>query len=424
MQNTSVQIVTRLTCPHCWQSIAPHEICWIAAHPDLVNDPRLGPNEAQRFVPSRFNAEGLALDAKGLVCQELACPNCHLRLPRAVLDHKPFFVSIAGAPGCGKSFLLAAMSWQLRRELPRIFQLDFSDADPEANRILGDYEQQLFVNAKPDQPVRLAKTQEEGDWYNQVLFGEQAVVYPQPFLFSVKPGPAHPSGKEPLKHARLLCMYDNAGESFQPGKDTVKSAVTRHLGSAHAWIFCYDPTQDPRFRTACAGLSSDPQIVDGQVTSRQETLFHEMLSRIRKHGQQTNSARTNRPLVIACTKFDAWSRLAFPGPLPVPTRMSANHQIGVFQPAVLQVVSQQVEKLLNRFTQELVSAARSFSTRVWFLPISATGAEPVRSESGMTGFRPRDLQPLWCEYPVLLALAESTRGLVPVEGNGRSRQVH
>src|SRR5687768_2857643 len=86
-----IMLRTRVTCPHCWDSFAAEETKWVAAHPELVNDPRLGGDKPQRFLPTRFNAEGNAIDIRGMPCQELACPRCHLIIPRGLLELPPLF---------------------------------------------------------------------------------------------------------------------------------------------------------------------------------------------------------------------------------------------------------------------------------------------------------------------------------------------
>src|SRR5262249_2888946 len=149
-------LLRRTTCPHCWHSFAPEAVLWVSSHSDLLGDPRLGPEQQQRFLPTRFDVAGNALDSHGLPCTALACPNCHLPVPRGLLEMEPFFVSILGAPGCGKSYLLAAMTWQLRQALARDFLVNFADADLVANGQLIEYEQALFQNARPDQLVPLA----------------------------------------------------------------------------------------------------------------------------------------------------------------------------------------------------------------------------------------------------------------------------
>src|SRR5205823_14427851 len=127
-------------------AFAPEEILWITAHADLLGDQRLGPDQQQRFLPTRFNLDGNALDAKGFVCHLLACPKCHLPVPRVLLEIEPYFVSILGSPACGKSYFLTAMTWEMRRLLPLHFALSFTDADPVSNRQLNAYEEALFLN--------------------------------------------------------------------------------------------------------------------------------------------------------------------------------------------------------------------------------------------------------------------------------------
>src|SRR5580693_7312311 len=112
VRRDNTPLPTRVTCPHCWHRFPPEEIKWIAAHSDLAGDPLLGSDAPQRFLPSRFNVEGLAIDVKGVACQLLACPRCHLTVPRAVLEMEPLFVSVLGAPGSGKSYFLASMTWR------------------------------------------------------------------------------------------------------------------------------------------------------------------------------------------------------------------------------------------------------------------------------------------------------------------------
>ena len=54
-------------------------------HPSLQDDPKV-PEGYRRFLPTRFTTSGQAIDAKGESCIELACPRCHLSLPRDVLE--------------------------------------------------------------------------------------------------------------------------------------------------------------------------------------------------------------------------------------------------------------------------------------------------------------------------------------------------
>ena len=107
-----------VTCPHCWHAFPPDQTLWVSQHTDLIGDAVLGPEAPSRFLPSRFNAAGDALDAREMACHTLACPRCHLTLPRALLEIEPLFVSVVGVPASGKCYFLTAMAWELRRILP------------------------------------------------------------------------------------------------------------------------------------------------------------------------------------------------------------------------------------------------------------------------------------------------------------------
>lgn len=387
---------------------------WVSAHPQLLGDPKLGSDHQRRFLPARFTVEGNALDSQGMACQELACPRCHLSVPRALLEMPPLFLSIAGTPSCGKSYFLASMTWQLRRRLPKYFAMSFGDADPVSNKLLNHYEEEQFFNADRDRLVKLAKTEEQGDLYDTVRYGDQVVTYPRPFLFSLRPDEKHPSRGEARKISRVLCLYDNAGESFEPGKDTAANPVTRHLARSQVLLFCFDPTQDPRFRDACRGRTADPQMTDAPVTSRQETVLHEIADRVRKHTGLTHDQKHKRPLVVIVTKYDAWWPLLGEERLASPWVRSSRHNLWALEMAHLEDISRRVRELLWKHSPEIVSAAAGFAENVMFVPVSATGRGPQRdAATGALGVRPRDIKPMWAEVPLLLALAKWGGGMIP-----------
>ena len=404
---------TRVTCPHCWETFPPENSLWVSQHPNLLDDPRLGSTQQSRFLPSRFDVEGNALDSEGFACHELACPKCHLTVPRVLLEMSPLFFSIVGTPGCGKSYYLASLTWQLRRELPKSFALSLTDADPTFNRILNHYEELQFYNPDRDKVVKLAKTEEQGDLYDAVRFGDQVVNYPRPFMFAVRPLPNHPSAGEIKKVSRALCLYDNAGESFEPGKDTLANPVTRHLARAQAIMFLYDPTQDPRFREACRGKTDDPQMSKLAITSRQETALHEMAARVRRHAGLHQNARHQRPLIVIVTKYDAWSRLIPDLQLDSPIVNAGERNWSALDVPKIQAVSRRVRQLLFEITPELVASAEGFAEHVTFIPVSATGRSPeIDAATGQMGIRPRDVHPVWVEVPMLWTLSQWCPGLV------------
>jgi hypothetical protein len=409
-------LAARITCPHCWHRFPPEEIHWVAAHSDLVGDPLLGEESQQRFLPSRFDADGLAIDVKGVPCQQLACPRCHLTVPRAIVEMEPLFISILGAPSAGKSYFLAAMTWFLRATLPKYFRLTFADADPQANMLLNNYEEKLFLSSQPSQLARLPKTQLESDLYQSVRYGDRAVLYPRPFIFTLRPAENHANASKAIKLSRALCLYDNAGEQFLPGEYKPNSPGTDHLAVSRALLFLFDPTQHPNFRRACAGKSSDPQMNRVLQAHRQDQILLEAANRIRAQTKLAQHEKSTRPLIVVVTKYDAWSCLTHQPELKTSwaIRKTASG-IAALDIDNLQKFSSQIKRLLAQHAPEIVAAAEAFSSDVTYLPSSALGSRPMLDEpTGHLAIRPQDIQPMWAEIPALYALYRASRGLIPI----------
>lgn len=418
--NGSTTLLTRVTCPHCWHRFSPHEALWIAQHPDLINDDRLGPEHQKRFLPSRFTPGGAAIDARGFACSDLACPKCHLGIPRVLFQLNPFIISILGAPASGKSYFLASMVWMLRKTFPKYFALAFGDADPRMNQLLNEYEELQFLNPDQDKLVSIRKTEEQGDLYDLVTMGGQSIRFPRPFVFYARPLDRHPSHALAGEKSRALCLYDNAGESFLPGADRGSNQVTRHLGLSRGLLFMFDPTQDLRFRRACQGKTDDPQMrerterTEREKAIRQDVILQEATERIRRQNGLGYGMKHQRPLIVVVTKYDCWSALLDGMQLPTPWVAGRGIDLHGLDIGLVEKVSGRVRSVLWELTPEIVSTAESFAETVLYVPVSAIGRSPeVDPVSGKLSVRPRDMQPQWSEVPMLSVLAVGTSGLVP-----------
>ena len=416
---SGLTLLSKVLCPHCWHPFAPEETVWIAEHPDLLGDPKLGVDQSKRFMPSRFTARGDAIDEMGEPATRMACPRCHLHVPRPLYQVPSLLFSILGAPACGKSYFLASMTWKMRQVLPRKFGVSLNDADAQINSRIHEYEELHFMNPDPDSPVAIAKTEEQGDMYDTVDLGNHSVTLPRPFMFNLQPLANHPNFRRQKTASRIVCLYDNAGESFFPGADTTMSPVTRHLAYSKCLFFCFDPTQDPRFRQACEGKTEDPQMVrratrlDRETSVRQDTILLEAIQRVRRHAGLRDDEIQDRPLVIIVTKWDAWQSL-----LPDVANDDPYVQVGdskVFsldRDRVLRT-SQAVGDMLADICPEVVAAAQGFSTNIMYIPVSATGVAPELDVStGSLGIRPKDMEPYWVEVPMMMALASFAGSLI------------
>ena len=420
---TQSNLMEKITCPHCWHSFDPIDVLWVAASPELLGDFRLGESEPRRFLPSRFDLQGRAVDEKGFSCKELACPHCHLDLPFPLLEMPSSFISIVGAPASGKSYFLAAMTSRLRKILPQKFCLNFIDADPKMNLRLIEYESAQFQNDDENAVVKIEKTQEQGDLYNTVLMDDQRITYPQPFVFAISPLSNHVHAEKSRRLSMSLALYDNAGESYLPvqGADRTTLPVTRHLGKSNSIFFLFDPLQDSRFRALCRSSSSDPQLEDdpnGQFRKspvRQDMILAEMIRRTRLYRNMSSMERYPNPVVVVVTKLDAWKQLLPNVDFQPPWSPVKNTEMYVLRKKRIQTVSDAVRKLFHRNLPEIIGMVEQFASDVTYIPVSATGAPPiVDPATHENGFRNRDIKPLWAEIPVLYALARFTRGNIMI----------
>jgi len=416
--SAQLEIQQRLTCPSCWAVLQPDELLWVSGHPDLRGDEFLGEDALKRFMPSRFDVDGFALDVNGSRCQSLACPKCHLTIPRILVEFKPLFVSVLGAPSSGKSYFLASTIWQTRQRL-RSFHVDFADADPVANQVISGYEQKLFLSEDPDQFVAIPKTELDGELYQMVNYGSHQELYARPFVFSVRPGRDHvhlSNVKSPRLSSRALCLYDNAGEHFQPKQEAEISPATDHLALSEALLFVFDPLQHPRFRERCRNHSADPQLSGSFQCHRQDEILLEAAKRIRQKANLAQHEPFAKPLIVVVNKSDVWAPLADEVLLTEkqPFRQTRSGSWAVDY-AAIKSVSESVRELCEELSPELISACDSFCSDVIFVPVSPQGCSPERSDASVNllGVRPRTLKPHWAEVPLLYAMSRAKCNLVP-----------
>jgi hypothetical protein len=299
------------------------------------------------------------------------------------------------------------------------YRLSLDDVDAESNAIIHDYERSLFNQPTPESPVKLLKTDLVGDWYQDVFFDGVRKTLPKPFLYRLDPLRSHPALSRARAKAQVICIYDNAGESFEPGSEQEGSPVTRHMAKARGLLFVFDPTQETSFRNACRERSSDPQWAD-QRMSRQQTLFSEAMGRVLRFRGLQPTDRVDTPLVVALPKYDAWSFLLGDEPLPEPWRdvplKGGAGSIRVFDRPAVRRVSAACREVLAKHAAPMLTRIeeRCDPSRVLFVPVSATGCGPAgKDEEGKYYHRFGDIAPIWAEVPLLTLLNGAIPELVP-----------
>lgn len=399
-------LVPSVTCPHCWTEFPPAQVRSVSEHDSLRGDAVVGEDAAMRFLPSRFDALGRALDPMGVACTRFACPRCHLEIPRIALELPQTILSIVGAPGCGKSVMLAASSFALRSGLV-VDGLDFVDADPTLNDLTLELEGVLFRSATPDRPAMIAKTDLSGRLYRSFRLGDSVWTAPKPQLFALARG----------GERRMLALYDNAGEHFLPGRETPHEPVTRHLGVSRALVFVVDPTQDHRVAERLGGVTSVASLGGGGgVEQRQDLVLIEAANRVRRLRLLSASDPLPFRIVLALAKADIWGHLCAPGFLPAPHAASpARPSVAMPDARTLSEAHETCVRFLAECMPEFVAAARSLDPGFRAVPFSGLGQPPARAafDDAALAIRPRDVRPLWPAAPLVVALAHAERALFP-----------
>lgn len=423
---SGIKLLNEVTCPNCWQRFPPEEALAIAGHGDLMGDPRLtNDQEHRRFVPTRFTPECAALDEKDTPSFDLACPRCHLLVPRVVFERRDtVFLSIFGRVSSGKSYFLSALGRQLDTSFPQRFGLGVTEPHSASNAVIRDYENRLFNNPDPDALVDIPATQPSGHThYQEVDHAGDLRRYPRPMYFQVAPTGRHPHAKDPVRYMRTICLYDNSGEHFAPQWAKPNRPETEHLARSSAMLFVFDPTREPAFIERCRTASSDPQFDETAKKTEnepQDVILATADQNVKKWLGREIAAPLDTPLVVMVAKFDAWRHLV-KGELPsfATGREGDFTAIQCFRVDEVERVSTKIRELLLTLCPSIVSTAERFSRRVCYIPTSATGCSPVTVGQSAEGnpcykFRRGSIRPIWAEVPLLWILHELTTGLVPI----------
>ena len=382
------------TCPICWKTFPKGDVMNIAAHEDLMGDPELGPYTKLRFVANRFNELGQALDEKGVVCVELACPHCRGRLPTSFLSQNHLILSVVGAPSSGKSYYLSTLLQLLPEELIRTHGCVLQDGDPSGNVRLNEMKNRLFSATTPEDAF-ISKTDFEGLMYEQLPRNGKKVALPRPFVYHLRQ----------IKNAErriALVFYDNAGEHFKPTVSLDDSPGALHVAASSALFFLYDPTANREFRKRLR-RKRDPQL-RSQATDEQDTILAEMGIRVKKLKAKDSHELVDTPLAIMVGKCDVWKSILPENALSIPgNRPLTNDEIDRN--------SEVTRNLLLDFCPTIVANAESISSCIRYFPISPLGHSPKEIKegplSGKLAPSPRRLHPILATAPTLWVLSET-----------------
>ncbi len=379
-----------LTCPVCWLRFDTGDIMHIAVHDSLRGDPILGEDAQQRFLATRFNNAGQAMDAMSIPCSEIACPHCRRKLPPSFLGMPHHIISLVGDQSAGKSYYLSVLTKVLPATLYREFGIVFQDSDPTGNAPVNDMRKALFGAQSPAQ-AKLAKTVFEGAMYERLPRQGRMVALPRPFVYTL-------ASEEKTLDQCALIFYDNAGEHFQPGVNIVEQPGAQHVASAAGIMFLFDPFNSPEFRRSIRD-TKDPQL-EKPVVDQQDIILSEMRARIQTIRNLRPGEAIQTPVAFVVGKCDVWLHLFDGTPQRDPVRD------GKFDLAVVGENSQRVRELLFRICPAVVANAEALSSNVRFFAVSSFGHTPIKIGPGEYVPDPSKLQPVFVEAPLLWILSQ------------------
>jgi hypothetical protein len=389
------------TCPVCWLRFDRGDTMNVAVHALLRGDPILGEAHMQRFHATRFNDRGQAIDAMNIPSADLACPHCRRKLPPGFLDGPHHIFSIVGAPSSGKSYYLSVLIKVLQATLFQQFGVTFRDADPSENVILNQMKIQLFSASTPQDAV-LAKTELEGAMYETLPRLGRQVRLPKPFIFNL-------SNKGDPSHDFSVVFYDNAGEHFEPTRNSADSPGAQHIAAASGIFFLFDPLHNTEFRRRLTGLD-DPQM-DLRRVDQQDIILAETEVRIKSLLGLDSRQRIATPLAVIVGKSDTWLHLLGDQQIQWPVKD------GRLNVQIVQQNSSIVRKLLLDLCPAIVANAEAISSEVMYFAASPLGCSPVEFADSrgnrMIGPDPQKLDPQHVEVPTLWVLSCVVPSMVP-----------
>lgn len=391
----------QLRCPACWTTFTAGQELTIASHPDLRGDALMGEDAMLRFKATRWDESGLPMDDMGLSCGEYACPHCHHKLPPFFSTTRQHIFSLVGVPAAGKTYYLASLVQQMETEFPRDFGLALRDADPLNNEPLNDMRLRLFTAETP-QDAYLGKTHIQGKLYQKVWRRGVYANMPRPFIYNINKG----------SETHSIVLYDNAGEDYQPGRDSEKTPGSQHLTVADAIFFLFDPTVNPGFRRLLQD-HEDPQLrYNLYRPGRQAILLAESEMRLRTRLNLPPDKKLDIPMAIIIGKCDTWSHLLGAESL-LPTMRH-----GMYMPENVDHNSARLRNFVFNIAPNICANAEAISSNVRYFAVSALGSSPVEitdEHSGAILLAPASgkVRPFRVTDPLLWALHCTDPSLIP-----------
>ena len=307
----------------------------------------MGAEYHRRFIPQKWDANGIALDDFGIPSPDTACPHCHERLPAGFGEFKQYIYSIVGAPSSGKSYYLAILLKQLKRYLFHRFEISFMDQDPEYNIQINEVIQTLF-SARSAVEGRIIKTDMRGGITKaSIEMGRKSIYLSRQCLIFLR---------QMLRILTHRLFFTTMLASIFYLLIAVLKSSRFCMWQKHPPIFLYDPLSNIDIRHSLSNVESD-QLKRKSDLDQQPSILSQMNVKISRVLGKATSEKLETPLAILIGKCDLWHSL-------VPDWDKLVDPIGkknVLHQDAVDLNSNIIRDFLNEYAPDIVATAERIS---------------------------------------------------------------
>lgn len=359
----------KILCPFCFQEFSSSKLVYRCMNQNCT-DPSTPPTR-HIILKGKTDKSGICTcDACGRPTGDKLCPHCRKSLPNDILNSTTKIISIIGAPGAGKSYMVGALLYQII-EAGIFARLNNTAAKFSSTADREQYDKRFGNKFKSR--VILDATNKGTD----IISDNPPILIELAYM-----------NKHKQRESYTMSFFDAAGETFTD--PAVLAAITPYISHSEAVVLLLDPMQMPA--VSAAVKAAIPGVPAGSSNISYSEILENTVSVLRTQARiGSNKQITHIPLCIAFSKWD----LLINTPDLIPPDFSISrpgqHLINGYDDNVVNNASDEVRSLISEWEPNLVSSAEQHFATVKYFGFSATGS-PITTQEvpTITPFRVED----------------------------------
>lgn len=390
----------KIVCPYCFEEFNRSDVMFRCTNDECEKDidPEMSKfwGQDRKMLPAIYNNLGwfarkmgsmpdsANCDKCGHTSYTVICPHCHNMIPKEMVEHKGYIISIIGARSSGKTNYITVLIDQLRKYGSKLGNLG------------------ILASTVADERRDCTQVRYQTDFYD-VLFKRgilpaQTKITDQkskiPLIYTIT--------QKGVEHPLYLVFYDTAGENFNDPKNISKNV--KFLDESDAVIFLLDTFSIPYIH--------DKLNIKGEIELKYDVILNNIIDHFKNGDKKKKEAHFGKPMAFAFSKIDAildhsddLAETAIPG-----MTLDQNSPFldgGGVRMDDIDAVSDGLRAALNSWYEDgFVNNAENNYKNLKYFGFSALGKDPG-NDNHIEGIKPyRVLDPLiWIldqfKYPLL-----------------------